>query len=111
MGVCGRDTDRQTERQREINRQTGSDGDSNEEKTETALLFIMLEKDCMCMAKITCDVYVVSLAKLDEVLVVKVRMRFDLVDDGFHDALFQEAFKLRRVEVGDADGFNDAAFV
>ena len=42
----------------------------------------------MCMAKITCDVYVVSLAKLDEVLVVKVRMRFDLVDDGFHDALF-----------------------
>ena len=54
---------------------------------------------------------VVLLAKLNEVVVVEMRMGFNLVDFRFDGAFLEEALELRGVEVGDANGFDDASFV
>ena len=50
----------------------------------------------------------VFLAKSNEVVVVEMRMRFDLVDDGFDEARLQQTLELIRVEVGDADRLDEA---
>ena len=59
----------------------------------------------------TCDVNAVLLAELNEVVVVEMRMGFDLIDFRFHRAFLEEALQLRSVEVRDADGFDHALLV